>query len=180
MESATWWSELLEVKDTLPLPELAQRFRVPPEALAATLRRTQTKRQPYRRPAHHKVSPAKPVKSRVSRGGRRVGGRSKLDPFRDAIGTAPDGEIAQRAGVSRSAVRAYRKRHGIRAHRRADAQAQPSQRVWQIHWVDRSVRPPKKHSALLIASTLTRAAECAEERFGSMLTQICYAGELLT
>ena len=50
----------------------------------------------------------------------KVSGRSKLDPFRDLIGTLPDSEIAGRAGVTNEAVRMYRRRHKI-ARRPADA-----------------------------------------------------------
>jgi hypothetical protein len=49
------------------------------------------------------------------RGGARVPGASRLDPFADQIGKVPDGEIAKLANLSRSAVRAYRVRHGIPA-----------------------------------------------------------------
>lgn len=39
--------------------------------------------------------------------------KSRLDPFRKELGTAPDRVIAERAGVTPENVRAYRKRHGI-------------------------------------------------------------------
>lgn len=42
------------------------------------------------------------------------GPRSKLDPFRDVIGIESDAIVAEKAGVSRSAVQMYRAKHGIK------------------------------------------------------------------
>ena len=44
------------------------------------------------------------------------GGRvyaSKLDPYRDLVGKIPDGELADKAGMSTEGVRMYRRRHKI-------------------------------------------------------------------
>lgn len=52
--------------------------------------------------------------------------RSKLDPFRDALGVRPDRELAEKAGVSLQAVRQYRRRHDIAAPPRGVAAAAPA------------------------------------------------------
>ncbi len=41
---------------------------------------------------------------------------SKIDPYRELVGTWPDSAIATKAGVTISAVRAFRKRYGIPAY----------------------------------------------------------------
>jgi len=51
---------------------------------------------------------------RRSRGGRKPR-TSKIDPFRDLLGTVPDRVVAEKAGVSLNAVRNYRVKHGIAA-----------------------------------------------------------------
>lgn len=39
--------------------------------------------------------------------------RSKIDDYRDLVGVLTDPEVAQKAGVTRTAVQMYRKKHGI-------------------------------------------------------------------
>jgi hypothetical protein len=39
--------------------------------------------------------------------------RSKIDHFRDLVGVLTDPEVAEKAGVTRTAVQMYRKKHGI-------------------------------------------------------------------
>jgi hypothetical protein len=53
------------------------------------------------------------------------GRRSKLDPYRDLLGSVPDGDVAVRAGVTTENVRAYRRRRGITAVWR-DGSGRPS------------------------------------------------------
>ena len=55
--------------------------------------------------------------------------RSKLDPYRDMVGTVTDAAMAKKAKVSIQAVRNYRVKHGIpssRSRGRADAQKAPA------------------------------------------------------
>ena len=42
---------------------------------------------------------------------------SRIDAYAHLLGTVPDGEIAERAGVSRQAVTQYRKACGVKACR---------------------------------------------------------------
>ncbi len=47
---------------------------------------------------------------------------SKLDPYLDKVGTVPDREVAELAGVTAENVRAFRKRRGIPAGWRGEGQ----------------------------------------------------------
>jgi len=53
-------------------------------------------------------------RKRGQRGPDRSPRRSKIGPYRDQVGRVSDKDIADQAGVSREAVRMYRRRHGIR------------------------------------------------------------------
>lgn len=50
--------------------------------------------------------------------------RSKLDAFKDLIGTVTDAEVAAMAGVTAEAVRIYRRRHGMSSRREVQARAE--------------------------------------------------------
>jgi len=43
--------------------------------------------------------------------------KSKIEPFRDLVGTCSDAEIAEKANLTVSAVRAYRRKHGIPSYK---------------------------------------------------------------
>jgi hypothetical protein len=63
------------------------------------------------------AAPRKATQKRAARGSqsgprRRI---SKLDPYRDMLGSVPDREVADKAGVTAENVRAYRRRHSIPA-----------------------------------------------------------------
>jgi len=61
--------------------------------------------------ARHKIPAYKGPRTQRKPGGR----RSKIDPFRDLLGTVPDRVVAEKAGVTLNAVRNYRVKHGIAA-----------------------------------------------------------------
>lgn len=63
------------------------------------------------------VAEVKPVEKKAN-------GRSKLDAFRDVIGTLSDADVAARAGVTAEAVRIYRRRHGLNSRRENAAKAE--------------------------------------------------------
>ena len=54
------------------------------------------------------------------------GRRSKIDPFADRVGTLPDREIAELAGVTVENVRTWRKRRGIPSPGRSAAAEKPT------------------------------------------------------
>lgn len=80
LETFEWWSDLLELKDSLSLRQLAQRFDVTPGAISAALRRTNTGRMPAApgpKPglapadaslpeAGERATPARPARSRAA------------------------------------------------------------------------------------------------------------------
>ena len=108
VEMRPWWPELLKVKDELSLREMSARFGVSPAAIANALKRNGIRRR---------AAPAGPRASRktpktVKRG---PGRPSVLDQFQDEMGKVVDREIAEKAGVTVSAVTNYRKRHNIEA-----------------------------------------------------------------
>lgn len=107
IENQRWWPELLAVKDELSLREMSERFGASAAAIANALKRNGIKRKP---------APAGPRRPRATRasGGRR-GRQSKLDKFQDQMGKVVDREIAEKAGVTVSAVTNYRKRNNIKA-----------------------------------------------------------------
>ena len=108
LEDQPWWGEMLEVKDSLSLRQLAERFGVSPAAIANALKRNGIPR---------KAAPAGPRSSRNTAPipPRRRGRQSKLDKFHDQMGKVVDREIAEKAGVTVSAVTNYRKRKNIKA-----------------------------------------------------------------
>ena len=107
LEEKVWWAELLENKDELSLRELSERFGASPAAIANALKRNGIKRR---------SAPAGPRAKRRSAGSaKRPGRRSVLDKFQQQMGSVVDREIAERAGVTVSAVTNYRKRHNIKA-----------------------------------------------------------------
>ena len=56
-----------------------------------------------------------PVSRKGNRGKKPRRRKSRLDPYRKELGLLPDKQVAELAGVSPENVRAYRKRHGIKA-----------------------------------------------------------------
>ena len=55
------------------------------------------------------------VSKKASRGKKPRRRKSRLDPYHKDLGLLPDKQVAELAGVSPENVRAYRKRHGIKA-----------------------------------------------------------------
>ena len=110
IDKQTWWPELIELKDSLSLRELSERFGASPAAIANALKRNGIKRKAAQagpRKAKKTVSKPKPKK--------RPGRPSVLDDFQHKMGTLVDREIAEMAGVTVSAVTNYRRRHNIKA-----------------------------------------------------------------
>ena len=108
VEKRSWWPELLKVKDELSLRELSDRFGASPAAIANALKRNGINRTPAR---------AGPRQARLTGPAKKKGpGRpSILEKYEDQMGKVVDREIAERAGVTVSAVTNYRKRHNIEA-----------------------------------------------------------------
>jgi transcriptional regulator with XRE-family HTH domain len=97
-EAQEWWPEFLQLKDKQSLARLAKKFGVAEITLQRALKRTGVERRSQRG-------------ARGGRESRRAARRIK--PFIELLGRLPDGDIAERAGVSRYAVAQYRKRRDI-------------------------------------------------------------------
>jgi hypothetical protein len=98
---------------------------------------------PVEAPAASVEAPAPSAPRRGRPPGAVVGGTKvdrALEPYRDQIGQVPDAEIATKAGVSRSAVSAFRQRNGIAAS-------------------GRPARPPEAAPAPVSAPAAARAPE---------------------
>ena len=137
LEHRPWWPELVKLKDVLSLRELSERFGAAPAAISNALKRNNLERRPAPPGPRNKRSQAskkeaaaqlermglqplpRDAASQLDRGpainGSASGGGSRLTPHRDLIGKVIDREVAERAGVSVSAVTNYRRRHGIPA-----------------------------------------------------------------
>ena len=110
IDRQAWWPELIEMKDSLSLRELSERFGASPAAIANALKRNGIKRKAAQAgPRKAKKTEAKPKPKK------RPGRPSVLDDFQHKMGTLVDREIAEMAGVTVSAVTNYRRRHNIKA-----------------------------------------------------------------
>jgi len=137
LEHRSWWPELVELKDVLSLRELSERFGAAPAAISNALKRNNLERRPAPPGPRNKRSQASKLEAAAQlermgleplprdaasqlddapqANGGGSGGGSRLAPHRDLIGKVIDREVAERAGVSVSAVTNYRRRHGIPA-----------------------------------------------------------------
>jgi hypothetical protein len=107
---------------------------------------------------------------------------SKLDPYRDMLGSVPDREIADKAGVTAENVRAYRRRHSIPATWREEGEQTsplPKRGRGRPPGVARATRPGRvgtgqqgysvhvvvgttTHEYMIIAPDISSAAEAAQ------------------
>ena len=177
IEDQPWWDELLSVKDALSLRQLSERFGASPAAIANALKRNGIAR---------KAAPAGP-RGRRNRDtpGRPRGRQSKLDKYIDQIGKVVDREIAERAGVTVSAVTNYRKRNNIKASgKRGRPRVRPNPSV-----LAESVPTSKGASGykviiggeafVVIASDIAQAAAAAAQSGRGEVTHIELLGRAL-
>lgn len=112
------WSELVRRLDELPLAELARRYGGKPGQIVAALQRTGVVRgsgvsadDDLPPEAGETVAAPQPP---VDDSGTRAGSKDALIArHAAALGSVPDAELADRAGVSVRTVASYRARHGI-------------------------------------------------------------------
>jgi len=175
LEDHAWWPDLLNMKDSLSLRELSEKFGASPAAIANALKRNGIKR---------KSAPAGPRRPRKSASTpKRRGRKSKLAQFQDQMGKVVDREIAERAGVTVSAVTNYRRRHNIKA---SGGQGRPRKRP-------EGAVPPKLRRAgargyriviggesfVVIANDIAEAAAAARRAGRGEVTQIELLGRAL-
>jgi hypothetical protein len=102
-----------------PAPEPAAEAPAPEPAPA---KKKPAKKKPAKKKASAKKATAKKANTKKAGGRKRVDStgrphrrRSKLDPYHDQLGLAPDAVVAKAAGVTTQNVSAYRRRHKIPA-----------------------------------------------------------------
>lgn len=109
---------------------IAEDAGVSPRTVATFRRRNGIKGKRGRRPSKKKAasktkSELPPEKGTDKKSGKKSGKKklrsrgkpSKLDPFRHLLGTMPDADVAEKAGVSANAAAAYRRRRDIPSYR---------------------------------------------------------------
>ncbi|MGB0641114.1 MAG: hypothetical protein ACPGTU_17395 [Myxococcota bacterium] len=109
LETRSWWPELVALKDEMSLRELSEKFGAAPAAISNALKRNGLARKP---------APAGPRKGRATKTPKKPTRRASasiLAKYRDEMGKVVDRVIAEKAGVTVSAVTNYRKRHNIKA-----------------------------------------------------------------
>lgn len=184
-------ADIARYKDELgvePDHVIAERAGVSARTVASFRRRHGIKGRRGRGPSRSSdLPPEKATKKARKKPGR----KSRIDPYADQLGSRPDAEIAELAGVSTNAVAAYRRRRGVAAHRdvkreqqaaapatRAAPAAAPAPRKratsgGQVYRVTRS----SGGDAFVIADSLVAAAQAVEGRKG--VTGVVFAGALL-
>ena len=110
LESMDYWPELLKLKDEHSLKELADRYGVTAGAIVTALKRTGTARSPSAHSEERAPASTKSAKASATRPGSKD---RHLEAHRHLLGTIPDSEVANKAGVSVRTVAAFRARHGI-------------------------------------------------------------------
>jgi hypothetical protein len=123
IEDRECWQSILELKDSLTLKELAQRFATTPGAVSAAFKRTGTARLPAPMSRHTQALPPEPGDHGVDAADNddrspRPGSKDALiSAHADQLGRVPDAEIAKRAGVSVRTIASYRARNDIAGYR---------------------------------------------------------------
>ena len=111
LEDRAWWSKLLAQKDDHSLRELAEMFEVTPGAINAALKRNGVQRKSA--PSGPRVG-KRASATGVPRGrGARPASEERLRPYASELGQVPDGEVAQKAGLSVATVARIRRSRGI-------------------------------------------------------------------
>lgn len=179
IDKQTWWPELIELKDSLSLRELSERFGASPAAIANALKRNGIKRKAAQAgPRKAKKTESKPKPKK------RPGRPSVLDDFQHKMGTLVDREIAEMAGVTVSAVTNYRRRHNIKASTSRGRPRKPTvsgaNLVSSRRSVSRGYRVVIKGEAfVVIAKDIAEAAAKARAAGRGEVTQIELLGRAL-
>ncbi len=124
LEHSEDWAEILRLKDSLTLKEIASRFGTTPGAVSAALRRVGVGRRPVveddELPPEAGDEGNDEILPEVSEALRSIRGGSKdalIAHHAVALGQLPDAEVARRAGVSVRTVASFRARHNIPGYR---------------------------------------------------------------
>ncbi len=113
LEETEKWKKIQPRLEQEPLKALASQYEVSAGEIYGAMRRTGVVRQPVRIIARQELPP-EPGEEMETKARRKK--PSKIDPYRELVGAWPDSAIATKAGVTISAVRAFRTRYGIPAY----------------------------------------------------------------
>ena len=127
LEDRAWWPKLLAQKDDHSLRELAQMFEVTPGAINAALKRSGVQRKSA--PSGPRVG-KRTRSTGVPRGrGARPASEERLQPYFPELGQVPDGQLAQKAGLSVATVARIRRSRGIPPTQRGIADGSGASRI---------------------------------------------------
>ncbi len=120
IETNDWWAELVKLKDELSLRELAEKFEITPGAISAAFKRTGISRRPAppgprsRRKSKPEVDELPPEPGEQADEDARPGSKdAQILPFVHMLGSVPDADVADEAGVSVRTIASFRSRKGI-------------------------------------------------------------------
>jgi hypothetical protein len=178
LETRPWWPELVALKDDMSLRELSDKFGAAPAAISNALKRNGLARKP---------SPAGPRRSRSTKTPKKAirrAGASILAEYKDQMGKVVDRVIAEKAGVTVSAVTNYRKRHNIKASgTRGRPRVRPEQGKSTRRRQQRGVQGYRVTIGgsvfVVIAKDITEAAMIARGSGRGVVTQIELLGRAL-
>jgi len=122
IETFDWWPQLVRMKDELSLRELAEKFEVTPGAISAAFKRTGLARKPAppgprarrRGRGDDETLPPEPGEDLSARPGSKD---HRILPHAHLLGSVPDADVADKAGVSVRTIASFRARNLIAGYK---------------------------------------------------------------
>jgi hypothetical protein len=122
IETFDWWPELVGMKDELSLRELAEKFDVTPGAISAAFKRGGLSRKPAppgprarrRGRGDDDTLPPEPGEDLAARPGSKD---HRILPHAHLLGSVPDADVAEKAGVSVRTIASFRARNVISGYK---------------------------------------------------------------
>jgi hypothetical protein len=122
IETFDWWPDLVGMKDELSLRELAEKFDVTPGAISAAFKRGGLSRKPAppgprarrRGRGDDDTLPPEPGEDLAARPGSKD---HRILPHAHLLGSVPDADVAEKAGVSVRTIASFRARNIISGYK---------------------------------------------------------------
>jgi hypothetical protein len=122
IETFDWWPQLVRMKDELSLRELAEKFEVTPGAISAAFKRSGLDRKPAppgprarrRGRGDDDTLPPEPGEDLSARPGSKD---HRILPHAHLLGSVPDADVADQAGVSVRTIASFRARNLIAGYK---------------------------------------------------------------
>jgi hypothetical protein len=122
IETFDWWPDLVGMKDELSLRELAEKFDVTPGAISAAFKRGGLSRKPAppgprarrRGRGDEDTLPPEPGEDLTARPGSKD---HRILPHAHLLGSVPDADVADKAGVSVRTIASFRARNIISGYK---------------------------------------------------------------